>query len=110
MPNNKESLSLLWVMSNTIRIITPRSLELWKRFSNTLELMKDKIDFWLFQMPYNFKHISENMITVKTFFQCLVNNKTVLEFRDPTWWKEVKRIEKMGVVFCSVDAPCLPMK
>ena len=72
--------------------------------------MEDKIDFWLFQMPSNFKYTSENMITVKTFFQNarLVNNNTVLEFRDPSWWKEVKRITKIGVVFCSVDAPCLP--
>ena len=86
------------------------SLELWKRFSNTLELMEDKIDFWLFQMPPNYKYTNENMRTIKAFFESakLGNNKTVLEFRDPSWWKEVKRIAKMGVVFCSVDAPCLP--
>lgn len=49
--------------------------------------MEDKIDFWLFQMPSNFKYTSENMITAKTFFQNarLVNNKTVIEFRDPSW-------------------------
>ena len=50
------------------------------------------------------------MRMMKAFFESakLANNKTVLEFRDPSWWKEVKRIAKMGVVFCFVDAPCLP--
>ena len=37
----------------------------------------------------------------------LRNNKLVLEFRDPSWWKEIKTIANIGIV-CSVDAPNLP--
>jgi uncharacterized protein YecE (DUF72 family) len=38
----------------------------------------------------------------------LNNNKAVVEFRDPSWWEVIDKIEKMGIVFCSVDAPGLP--
>ena len=37
----------------------------------------------------------------------LRNNKLVLEFRDPSWWKEIKTIANIGIV-CSVDAPNPP--
>jgi uncharacterized protein YecE (DUF72 family) len=35
-------------------------------------------------------------------------HKAVIEFRDPSWWKAIDKIEDMGLVFCSVDAPGLP--
>ena len=37
-----------------------------------------------------------------------MNNKAVIEFRDPSWWTMVDKIEEIGIVFCSVDAPELP--
>ena len=36
------------------------------------------------------------------------NHKAVIEFRDPSWWKAIDKIENIGLVFCSVDAPRLP--
>ena len=92
------------------RLNGARSLQLWKRFAKTLESMKKKIDFWLFQMPSNYKYSIENIERVKAFFEKvkLRNNKLVLEFRDPSWWKEIKTIANIGIVFCSVDAPNLP--
>lgn len=57
------------------------AVQLWYKFSKTLDRISDKIDFWLF--------------------------KAVLEFRDSSWWKIINKIAEIGIVFCSVDAPGL---
>lgn len=81
------------------------------------EPLENKIDFWLFQMPANFKFKPENLERVKSFFnsesimhEIISRKKAVIEFRDSSWWNEqaLKEIEKAGIVFCSVDAPSLP--
>ena len=97
----------------------PRSIELWDRFFQIFEPIEKRIDFWLFQMPANFKFKPENLERVKSFFgnaniyqRIVAQRKAVIEFRDSSWWDELplKEIEKAGVVFCSVDAPALPNK
>jgi uncharacterized protein YecE (DUF72 family) len=75
----------------------------------SLESLENKTDFWLFQMPSNYKYKQENLDAIREFFEkANLQNKAVLEFRDPSWWKSVKEIENLGIVFCSVDAPGLP--
>jgi uncharacterized protein YecE (DUF72 family) len=95
----------------------PRSVQLWDRFSKIFEPLENKIDFWLFQMPANFKFKPDNLDRVKHFFnsesvanQIVICKKAVIEFRDSSWWSEsaLKEIEKVGIAFCSVDAPGLP--
>jgi uncharacterized protein YecE (DUF72 family) len=97
----------------------PRSIELWDRFLKIFEPIENKIDFWLFQMPANFKFKPENLERIKSFFnsenviqKIVIHNKAVIEFRDFSWWDEwaLKEIEKAGISFCSVDAPALPNK
>lgn len=86
-----------------------RSLELWNRFRQPLESLEKKIDFWLFQMPSNYKYKQENLEAIRAFFEKdNLRNKAVIEFRDTSWWKAVKEIANIGIVFCSVDAPGLP--
>jgi uncharacterized protein YecE (DUF72 family) len=86
-----------------------RSLELWNRFRQSLDSLEKKIDFWLFQMPSNYKYKQENLEAIRAFFEKTdLQNKAVIEFRDASWWKAVKRIANIGIVFCSVNAPCLP--
>jgi len=86
-----------------------RSLELWNRFRNSLEPLEKVVDFWLFQMPPNFKYSQENLEKIRNFFeQGKVGNKAVIEFRDASWWKVVQEIQDMNIVFCSLDAPKLP--
>ena len=96
-----------------------KSIELWKRFINTLESVSDKIEFWLFQLPANYKYSTENAGTIKSFFEKanIPNNnvdgkstlsQAVIEFRDSSWWRQVRAIAKIGIVFCSVSAPGLP--
>jgi len=86
------------------------AVQLWNKFSKTLDRISDKIDFWLFKMPPSFKYTLENLEIVRKFFKNigLDNNKAVLEFRDSSWWKIIDKIEEIGIVFCSVDAPGLP--
>ena len=86
-----------------------RSLELWNRFRQPLESLEKKIDFWLFQMPSNYKYKQENLEAIRAFFEKTnLRNKAVIEFRDTSWWKAVKEIANIGIVFCSVDAPGFP--
>jgi uncharacterized protein YecE (DUF72 family) len=99
------------------RLKKPRSIELWDQFSKIFEPLQNKIDFWLFQMPANFKFTQENLERVRSFFnsdgimhQVVTRKKAVIEFRDSSWWNEpaLKEIERAGIAFCSVDAPRLP--
>lgn len=99
------------------RLKRPRSIELWDQFSRIFEPLQTKINFWLFQMPANFKFKPENLERVRSFFssegvidQVVTHNKAVIEFRDSSWWNEsaLKGIEREGIAFCSVDAPSLP--
>jgi uncharacterized protein YecE (DUF72 family) len=99
------------------RLKQPRSTELWDQFSKIFEPLQNKIDFWLFQMPANFKFNPENLERVRSFFnsdnimhQVVTRKKAVIEFRDSSWWSELalKEIERAGIAFCSVDAPRLP--
>jgi len=60
-------------------------------------------------MPPSFKYTSENLEIVSKFFREIkLNNKAVIEFRHPSWWKAIDNIENIGIVFCLVDAPELP--
>lgn len=95
----------------------PRSSELWEEFWKIFAVLENRIDFWLFQMPANFKFTPENIDTVKSFFNAkqvassiVAHRKAVIEFRDSSWWstRALKEIEKIGIAFCSVDAPALP--
>jgi uncharacterized protein YecE (DUF72 family) len=99
------------------RLKQPRSIELWDQFSKIFEPLQNKIEFWLFQMPANFKFKPENLERVRSFFdsdaithQVATRKKAVIEFRDSSWWDEgaLKEIERAGIAFCSVDAPGLP--
>lgn len=102
------------------RLKGKRPVELWERFRKTLEPVIEKIDFWLFQMPPNYKYNQENMDRIRSFFTDIVrpankgniinDSNYVIEFRDSSWWKKqpIKEIEKVGISFCSIDAPSLP--
>ena len=100
-------------ITDYLRLKGDRALDLWNRFSKTLEGIYDKIDFWLFKMPRTFKYTELNLETVRVFFERsgltkYTNTRAVIEFRDKSWWEAIDSIEDIGIVFCSVDAPGLP--
>jgi uncharacterized protein YecE (DUF72 family) len=97
-------------ITDYVKLKGERALQLWNKFSKTLNRIHDNIDFWLFKMPPSFQYTSENLETVRKFFNKikLNNNNAVIEFRDPSWWKSIDKIAEIGIVFCSVDAPGFP--
>jgi uncharacterized protein YecE (DUF72 family) len=100
-------------ITDYLKLRGERTLELWDRFTRTLEGIHNKIDFWLFKMPRNYRNTEQNLETVRTFFDkagLSKNNdiRAVIEFRDSSWWTAIDKIEGVGIVFCSVDAPDLP--
>ena len=91
------------------RMKNKRSHELWQHFKQSLLGLESKIDFWLFQMPPDYKYNEENLESIGSFLATTrLGNKAVVEFRDASWWRQINKVEGMGVVFCSVDAPNLP--
>jgi uncharacterized protein YecE (DUF72 family) len=96
-------------ITDYVKLKGERALQWWYRFTNTLDRLSNNIDFWLFKMPPSFKYSLENLQTVRDFFNNIkLNNKAVLEFRDPSWWREIDKIKELGIAFCSVDSPGLP--
>jgi uncharacterized protein YecE (DUF72 family) len=85
------------------------ALALWRKFTTPLKEIEDRIAFWLFQMSPAYVYSRENVDALSSFFEATdLGNNAVVEFREPSWWKHVDAVEKLGVVFCSVDAPGLP--
>jgi uncharacterized protein YecE (DUF72 family) len=90
-----------------------KPLLLWKTFRQPLSSIDERIIFWLFQMPSAFKYNEENLDRIRNFeSKAKLGPRAVIEFRDSSWWNKraVKEIERIGVAFCSVDAPKLPTK
>ncbi|MEN2974214.1 MAG: DUF72 domain-containing protein [Candidatus Caldarchaeales archaeon] len=89
----------------------PKSIDIWEKFYQVLKPIEGKISFWLFQFPEYFKPIHENLLRIKVFLnETGLGDMAVFEFRDPRWWEMTDYIERLGAVFCSVDAPGLPRK
>jgi uncharacterized protein YecE (DUF72 family) len=77
-------------ITDYLRLRGEKALDLWNRFSKTLDGIRNKIDFWLFKMPKAFRYTEQNFETVRLFFERanLMNSldiRSVIEFRDPSW-------------------------
>ncbi len=64
-------------------------------------------------MPYNFKFKQGNLERIMCFFddaKKYIRGKAIIEFRDQSSWEKtaIKEIERIGIPFCSVNAPALP--
>jgi len=82
------------------------AISIWNDFQTLFSPLEDKIAFYLFQMPPSF---SPNYLDkVKKFFSNINDRKKVaIEFRHPDWFNEemVREIERIGIVFVSIDSP-----
>ncbi|MCM8771675.1 MAG: DUF72 domain-containing protein [Candidatus Omnitrophica bacterium] len=86
--------------------LSGESKDVWKDFENLFSPLKEKIVFYLFQMPPSFS--TEFFDRVGDFFSDLKDKERfAIEFRHKSWFSEewVKKIEKIGLVFVSVDSP-----
>lgn len=83
--------------------------ELFERFRRPLEPLRERIAFWLFQMPPTFTYKERNAAKLASFLSALgLASSAVLEFRHPSWWEHVGEVMETEAAFCSVDAPGLP--
>ncbi|MCX7917931.1 MAG: DUF72 domain-containing protein [bacterium] len=86
--------------------LTEESKQVWNDFKNIFIPLKEKIVFYLFQMPPSFS--PEFFNNIEVFFSDLEEKgKFAIEFRHKGWFDEkwVKRIEKLGLIFVSIDSP-----
>ncbi|MEM4576264.1 MAG: DUF72 domain-containing protein [Candidatus Nezhaarchaeales archaeon] len=84
------------------------SLNIWMRFRTLLKPMDHLVDFYLFQLPPNFKRTSENVRRLKTYAEETdLGSRFAVEFRDVSWFNDetVDVCEKLGITVVSIDAP-----
>jgi len=86
------------------------ALEIWQDFKKLFLPLENKIDFYLFQLPPSFS--TKYFERIKNFFGNFKNKeKIAIEFRSLDWFEkeQVRKIEKMGLVFVSVDSPLISL-
>ncbi|AWR95280.1 DUF72 domain-containing protein [Acidianus brierleyi] len=76
-----------------------KDMESWERF---YELMEDlHPDFYLFQLPPNFKYSDENLKRVKEF-SSILKDRMAVEFRENEWYD---KLPKLDCTIVSIDSP-----
>lgn len=79
--------------------------DVWQNFKTLFSPLEKNIDFYLFQLPPSFS--TDYFERVVKFFEDEEKEKIAIEFRHKLWFedKTVKEVEKIGLVFVSVDSP-----
>jgi uncharacterized protein YecE (DUF72 family) len=54
-------------ITDYLRLRGESALDLWTKFSKTLDGIRNRIDFWLFKMPKTFRYAEQNLETVSIF-------------------------------------------
>ncbi len=86
--------------------LSEESKNVWNDFKNLFLPLEEKIKFYLFQMPPSFS--TELFDRMANFFSDIKEkDKIAIEFRHKSWFTKnwVKEVEKIGIVFVSVDSP-----
>jgi len=90
-----------------IHRLKKEALGIWNSFRNSFSPLESNIDFYLFQFAPSFR--PELFPEVENFFSQIDRGKSklALEFRNEAWFKNewIKKIEKLNLVFVSVDSP-----
>ncbi|RLF04531.1 MAG: DUF72 domain-containing protein [Thermoprotei archaeon] len=84
------------------------SLGTWNKFRKLFSSMDDSIDFYLFQLPPNFKKTNENIKRLELYAkETGLEWRFAVEFRDESWFNDdtVKLCERLGITIVSIDAP-----
>ena len=104
--NSWKKYELRW-MIKVNRIIThlhrlnEKSYETWEKFRNLFSPMEEKIDYYLFQMPPNFKEFERILEFVKKFGK----EKFAFEFRNKYMYSDEILKKLKGITIVSVDEP-----
>ena len=89
--------------------LSDRSYENWRRFRELFEPMNNLIDFFLLQLPPNYRFSNNNLEKVKRFIkESGEENRLAIEFREASWFsrKEEELCSELeGAYIVSVDSP-----
>jgi len=88
--------------------LSGRALELWDRFKSTFKPIDSIIDFYLLQLPPNFKSTHGSKARLADFIKSLdLKERLAVEFRHTSWFNDatVKLLEDLGATLVSIDSP-----
>ena len=74
----------------------------WQKFEELMSPLNP--DFYLFQLPPNFKFSEENLERVKRFEE-VVGERMAVEFRDREWYERVNDLGLTRATVVSIDSP-----
>mgnify|MGYP001770644923 FL=1 len=74
----------------------------WQKFEELMSPLNP--DFYLFQLPPNFKFSEENLERVKRF-EDVVGERMAVEFRDREWYERVNDLGLRRATVVSIDSP-----
>jgi uncharacterized protein YecE (DUF72 family) len=83
-----------------------RAFQTWEKFENLFEPLRERIDFFLFQLPPVLTPKSADRI--EAFYKkTKLGEKFALEWRNISWFEKcwVKWAENLGLTLVSIDAP-----
>jgi uncharacterized protein YecE (DUF72 family) len=83
-----------------------RAFQTWKKFEKLFEPLRERIDFFLFQLPPVLTPKSAERI--EAFYKkTKLEEKFALEWRNMSWFEKswVKWAENLGLTLVSIDAP-----
>jgi uncharacterized protein YecE (DUF72 family) len=88
--------------------LSGRAPELWDKFSNLFKPMDNLVDFYLLQLPPNFKSTQENRTRLSDFARSTrLKWRLAVEFRHRSWINEdtVRLCRDLEVTLVSIDSP-----
>ncbi len=84
------------------------ALNTWRKFYELFKPLDTYIDFYLFQMPPNFKMNNKNIEKLYRFVKTInLGSRFAIEFRDSSWLnnESVEICKKLNITLVSIDAP-----
>ncbi len=88
--------------------LSGRALKLWERFRNIFKPMDNLVDFYLLQLPPNFKSSPDSVAKLSDFVKSTgLKWRLAVEFRHRSWFNEttMRLCEDLEVTLVSIDSP-----
>jgi uncharacterized protein YecE (DUF72 family) len=101
------SIKILKYISHYYKL-SGRALELWDKFNSLFKPMDSLVDFYLLQLPPNFKSTQGNRTRLSDFARSTgLKWRLAVEFRDRSWVNEdtVGLCRDLEVTLVSIDSP-----
>lgn len=91
-----------------LRKLSDPALETWRRFHKLFQLLDERVDFYLFQMPPNFSATAANFARIRRFSaESGLSRRFAIEFRHESWLSRelAEKVSDIGATYVSIDSP-----